>query len=124
MAGASGTLPRTPIANTTKTIDKSFFEDPDWGECCEPILLSPTHPNADVVEIPGYTLVYCYGSCPKIYRVYKGESMLGLVFQHITHWTTEVNEQQYAKPLNAAVALDDFLRAASMTRTIDKNIAA
>lgn len=106
------------------TTNMSFLKDPDWGECCEPMLLSPTHPNAELIQISDYTLVYCYGTCPKIYRVYKGESMLGLVFQHITHWSNEINEQQYTKPLNAAVALDDFLLAASMTRTIDENIAA
>ncbi|MBW4564529.1 MAG: hypothetical protein KME32_26030 [Mojavia pulchra JT2-VF2] len=101
----------------------SFLQDPDWGECCELILLSPNHPNAELIEISGYTLVYCNGVCPKIYRVYKCESMLGLVFQHITHWTNEVDEKQYAKPLNAAVALDDFLNTASMAKT-DGNIAA
>ncbi|WP_157374159.1 hypothetical protein [Nostoc sp. PCC 7107] len=44
--------------------------------------------------------------------------MLGLVFQHITYWTTEVDEKQYVKPLNAAVALDNFLFAASDNKTI------
>jgi hypothetical protein len=120
----------SPIANTTKTIDKSwhkitmsFFEDPDWGECCEPMLLSPTHPNAELIQIPGYTLVYCYGACPKIYRVYKGESMLGLVFQHITYWSNEVNNNQYAKPLNAVMVLDDVFLAASIDKITDENIA-
>ncbi|BBD63266.1 hypothetical protein NIES2109_61160 (plasmid) [Nostoc sp. HK-01] len=104
------------------TANMSFFQDPDWGECCEPILLPPTHPNAELIEISGYTLVYCSGACPKIYRVYKGESMLGLVFQHIMYWTNEVDENQYTKPLNAAVALDDS--AASMAKATDENIAA
>lgn len=102
----------------------SFLQDPDWGDCCEPILLSPNHPNAELIEIPGYTLVYCNGACPKIYRVYKGESMLGLVFQHLTHWSSGIDEIRYAKPLNAAMALDDFLLAASMTKTTDENLAA
>ncbi|MBD2458324.1 hypothetical protein H6G80_30185 [Nostoc sp. FACHB-87] len=102
----------------------SFLQDPDWGECCKPILLSPTHPNAELIKISGYTLVYCSGACPKIYRVYKGESMLGLVFQHLTHWSSGVDQIRYAKPLNAVVALDDFLLAASMTKTTDENIAA
>ncbi|MBD2480355.1 hypothetical protein [Anabaena sp. FACHB-83] len=93
----------------------SFLQDPDWGECCEPILLSPSNPNAELIEISGYTLVYCSGACPKIYRVYKRESMLGLVFEHLTHWTNEIDEKQYAKPFNAAVALDDFFLVASMT---------
>lgn len=48
--------------------------------------------------------------------------MLGLVFQHITHWANEVDEKQYTKPLNAAVALHDFLSAASIAD--DKTIAA
>ncbi|MBD2458871.1 hypothetical protein H6G80_33055 [Nostoc sp. FACHB-87] len=101
----------------------SFHQEADWGECCEKILLPPTHPNAEVIEIPGYKLVYCNGACPKNYRVYKGESMLGLVFQYITHWSNEIDNEQYAKPLNAVVALDDFL-AASMTITTDESIAA
>src|SRR5690242_18485239 len=100
----------------------SFLQEPDWGECCEPILLSPTHPNAELIEISGYTLVYCSGACPKIYRVYKGESILGLVFQHIIYWTNEIDQKQYTQPLNAAVALDEFILAASMAN--NENIAA
>ncbi|MFN6565298.1 MAG: hypothetical protein RMY28_036605 [Nostoc sp. ChiSLP01] len=102
----------------------SILQNPNWGECCEKTLLPPTDPNAELIEIPGYTLVYCNGACPKIYRVYKSKSMLGLVFQHITHWTNEVDEKQYTKPLNAVIALDDFLLAASMTNITNENIAA
>ncbi|MCC5640457.1 hypothetical protein LC593_32445 [Nostoc sp. CHAB 5844] len=100
----------------------SFLQDPDWGDCCEPILLSQTHPNAELIEISGYTLVYCKGVCPRIYRVYKDDSMLGLVFQHLTHWSSGVDQIRYTKPLNAVLALDGFLFAASMAD--NKTIAA
>ncbi|MBH8573046.1 hypothetical protein I8752_08465 [Nostocaceae cyanobacterium CENA369] len=110
------------MAHITKTMP--FLQDPDWGECCEKILLPPTDPNAEVIDIPGYTLVYCNGACPKNYRVYKADSMIGLVFQHLTHWSNEVDEIRYAQPLSAAMALDDFCKAASMTKAADKSIAA
>ncbi|MBE9210639.1 hypothetical protein IQ244_29880 [Nostoc sp. LEGE 06077] len=106
------------------TANMSFFQEPDWGDCCEKILLPPTHPNAEVIEIPGYKLVYCNGACPRNYRVYKGESMLGLIFQHIAHWSSGIDEIRYAQPLNAVIALDDFLLAASMANKTDENIAA
>jgi hypothetical protein len=102
----------------------SFLQEPNWGERCEPILLPPNHPNAEVIEIPGYTLVYCSGACPRIYRIYKDKSMLGLVFEHLTYWSNEIDNQQYVKPLNAVMALDDFLLAANMTKATDENIAA
>ncbi|MFN6569180.1 hypothetical protein [Dendronalium sp. ChiSLP03b] len=100
------------------------LQDPDWGECSEKILLSPTDPNAEVIDIPGYTLVYCNGVCPKNYRVYKADSMIGLVFQHLTHWSNSVDSLRYTQPLNAVMALDEFLFAASMTKAADKSIAA
>ncbi|MBD2452277.1 hypothetical protein H6G76_35290 [Nostoc sp. FACHB-152] len=50
--------------------------------------------------------------------------MLGLVFEHLTHWSNEIDNQQYAEPLNAVVALDDFFLAASLSNANDKNIAA
>jgi hypothetical protein len=34
--------------------------------------------------------------------------MLGLVFQHITHWANEVDEIRYAKPGDAVVGLEDY----------------
>ena len=37
----------------------------------EKILLPPTYPNAEVMEILGYKLVYADGACPRTYRVYK-----------------------------------------------------
>ncbi|MBD2473179.1 hypothetical protein [Nostoc sp. FACHB-145] len=88
------------------------------------MLLPPTDSNAEVIEILDYKLVYCNGVCPRRYRVYKADSMLGLVFEHLTHWSNEIDNQQYAEPLNAVVALDDFLKAASLAKASDENIAA
>ncbi|MEA5508028.1 hypothetical protein VB735_34085 [Halotia wernerae UHCC 0503] len=95
----------------------------DWGECCEKILLPPTNPNAEIVQISGYKLVYVNGACPRIYRVYKTDSMIGLVFQHITYWSNEVDKIQYAKPLNAVIGLDDFMKLAGKSRA-SKSLAA
>ncbi len=93
---------------------------PDWDEHCEKTLLPPTDPNAEIIEISVYKLVYCNGACPKYYRVYKAGSMLGLVFQHISHWSNEVDEIHYTQPLNAVIALEDFPK----TTSIDKTVAA
>lgn len=73
------------------------------------ILLPPTDPNAEVTEIPGYKLVYVNGACPRVYRVYKAHSMIGVIFQHITHWSNGVDQIRYAQSLDAAVGLDDFM---------------
>ncbi|RCJ40897.1 hypothetical protein A6770_37110 [Nostoc minutum NIES-26] len=110
------------MAHITTTMPS--LKDPDWGDCCEKILLPPDDPNAEVIDIPGYKLVYCNGACPKNYRVYKGDSMLGLVFQHLTHWSNEVDEIRYTQPLNAAMALDEFLKLATVSKAADKSIAA
>lgn len=75
----------------------------------EKILLPPTDPNAEVMEIPGYKLVYVNGACPRTYRVYKGHSMLGVIFQHITHWSNEVDKIRYVEPVDAAAGLDEFM---------------
>ncbi|MFN6540404.1 MAG: hypothetical protein RM021_029215 [Nostoc sp. EkiNYC01] len=96
------------------------LKTPDWDEHCEKILLPPTDPNAEIIKISIYKLVYCNGACPKNYRVYKADSMLGLVFQHITHWSNEVDEIHYTQPLNAVMALENFLK----TTSIDKTVAA
>lgn len=77
-------------------------------ESQDKILLPPTDPHAEVLNISGYKLVYVKGACPKVYRVYKDDSMLGLVFQHITHWANEVDEIRYAEPRDAVVGLDNF----------------
>ncbi|ODG99883.1 hypothetical protein A4S05_35715 [Nostoc sp. KVJ20] len=102
------------------TITTPSVKTPDWDEHGEKILLPPTDANAQVIEISVYKLVYCNGACPKNYRVYKAGSMLGLVFQHITHWSNEVDEIRYPQPLNAVIALENFLK----TTSIDKTVAA
>ncbi|BBD70733.1 hypothetical protein NIES4072_70990 [Nostoc commune NIES-4072] len=78
----------------------------------EKILLPPTDLNAEVMEIPGYKLVYVNGACPRNYRVYKGDSMIGLIFQHITHWSNAVDKIRYAKSVDAAAGLDEFMTMA------------
>ncbi|MEH1910631.1 MAG: hypothetical protein V7K95_23730 [Nostoc sp.] len=75
----------------------------------EKILLPPTDPNAEVQEIPGYKLVYVGGACPRNYRVYKAHLMIGVIFQHITHWSNAVDKIRYAEPIDAAVRLDEFM---------------
>ncbi|MEA5503916.1 hypothetical protein VB735_12500 [Halotia wernerae UHCC 0503] len=77
-------------------------------ESQDKILLPPTDPDAEVFEVSGYKLVDVKGACPKVYRVYRDDSMVGLVFQHLTHWANEVDEIRYAKPRDAVVGLEDF----------------
>ncbi|MEA5603203.1 hypothetical protein [Nostoc sp. UHCC 0252] len=48
--------------------------------------------------------------------MYRDDSMLGLVFQHITHWANEVDEIRYAKPRDAVVGLESFVKAADKPR--------
>lgn len=82
----------------------------------EKIFLPPTDPNAEVMEIPGYKLVYVNGACPRNYRVYKGDSMIGVIFQHITHWSNGVDSLRYAEPVDAAVGLDQFMKVARVSK--------
>ncbi|MEH2283502.1 MAG: hypothetical protein V7K90_19580 [Nostoc sp.] len=35
--------------------------------------------------------------------------MIGVIFQHITHWSNAVDKIRYAESLDAAVGLDDFM---------------
>ncbi|MCC5666960.1 hypothetical protein LC653_24485 [Nostoc sp. CHAB 5784] len=86
-------------------------------EPTEKILLPPTDPNAEVMEISGYKLVYVGGACPRNYRVYKAHSMIGVIFQHINHWSNGVDSLRYAKPVDAAVGLDEFLNVARIVTT-------
>ncbi|QFS52010.1 hypothetical protein [Nostoc sphaeroides] len=85
------------------------LQEADWDESPEKILLPPTDPNAEVTEIPGYKLVYVNGGCPRNYRVYKADSMIGVIFQHLTHWSNGVDSLRYAEALDAAVGLDEFM---------------
>lgn len=81
----------------------------------EKILLPPTDPNAEVMEIPGYKLVYVNGACPRNYRVYKADCMIGVIFQYITHWSNGVDSLRYAESVDAAVGLDDFMKMAGVS---------
>jgi hypothetical protein len=92
---------------TTLSLQQTELE-----ESFDKILLSPTDPNAEVMEILGYKLVYVNGACPRTYRVYKGDSMLGVIFQYITHWSNGVDSLRYAESVDAAVGLDQFMKVA------------
>ncbi|WP_341531406.1 hypothetical protein WKK05_37480 (plasmid) [Nostoc sp. UHCC 0302] len=107
------------MANTTPGLQVAGFD-----ESLEKILLPPTDPNADIIEIPGYILVYFNGACPRVYRVYIAHSMLGVIFQHLTHWSNAVDQIRYAQALDAAIGLDDFMKVAGKSRAVDKPLAA
>jgi hypothetical protein len=96
---------------TTFSFQEAQSDDPR-----EKILLPPTDPNAEVIEILGYNLVYVNGPCPRNYRVYKADSMIGVIFQHITHWSNGVDSLRYAEPIDAAVGLDDFMKVARVSK--------
>lgn len=96
---------------TTFSLQEAQFE-----ESLDKILLPPTDPNAEVMEIPGYKLVYVNGACPRNYRVYKADSMIGVIFQHLTHWSNGVDSLRYAEALDAAVGLDDFMNVAKVSK--------
>ncbi|WP_175586782.1 hypothetical protein [Nostoc sp. UIC 10630] len=94
------------------TINSFSLKEAQFDNSQEKILLSPTDPNAEVQEIPGYKLVYADGACPRNYRVYKGDSMIGVIFQYITHWSNGVDSLRYAQAEEAAVGLDEFMKVA------------
>ncbi len=85
-------------------------------ESLDKILLPPTDPNAEVMEISLYKLVYVGGACPRNYRVYKADSMIGVIFQHINHWSNGMDSLRYAEPIDAAVGLDEFLNVAKVSK--------
>ncbi|MBD2531926.1 hypothetical protein H6G97_20985 [Nostoc flagelliforme FACHB-838] len=92
------------------------LSEPGLDDCQQKILLLPTDPNAEVMEIPGYKLVYVNGACPRNYRVYKADSMIGVIFQHITHWSNGVDSLRYSESVDAAVGLDKFLNVARVSK--------
>ena len=102
---------------TTLSLQEAQLDD-----STEKILLSPTDPNAEVQEIPGYKLVYADGACPRNYRVYKGDSMIGVIFQHITHWSNAVDKIRYAEPVDAAVGLDNFMKVARVSKATTEQL--
>ncbi|WP_373527146.1 hypothetical protein [Nostoc sp.] len=104
---------------TQSTASNPALLDPGLDGCQEKTLLPPTDPNAEVIEIPGYKLVYVNGACPRVYRVYKAHSMIGVIFQHITHWSNAVDKIKYAEPLDATVGLHDFMKMAGKSRAIN-----
>lgn len=92
------------------------LQEAQLDELTEKILLPPTDPNAEVQEISDYKLVYVDGACPRTYRVYKADSMIGVIFQHITHWSNAVDKIRYAEPIDAAVGLDEFFNVARISK--------
>ncbi|MEJ6485247.1 hypothetical protein N0Y54_28710 [Nostoc punctiforme UO1] len=98
------------------------LQQTELEESLEKILLPPTDPNAEVQEIPGYKLVYADGACPRNYRVYKGDSMIGVIFQHITHWSNGVDSLRYAKSVDAAVGLDNFMKVARVSKATTEQL--
>ncbi|MBC1221285.1 hypothetical protein GNF10_23635 [Nostoc sp. UCD121] len=106
-----------PNHHATQTMITTLsFQEAQLDESTEKILLPPTDPNAEVQEIPGYKLVYADGACPRNYRVYKGDSMIGVIFQYITHWSNGVDSLRYTEPVDAAVGLDDFMKVARVLK--------
>ncbi|MBE8969117.1 hypothetical protein IQ277_23705 [Nostocales cyanobacterium LEGE 12452] len=102
----------------TQTMITTFsLQQTQLEESLDKILLPPTDPSAEVIEISGYKLVYVNGACPRNYRVYKADSMIGVIFQHITHWSNGVDSLRYAEPVDAAVGLDEFLNVARILTT-------
>ncbi len=99
------------------TIITDSLQEAGLDESPEKIFLSATDPNAEVIEISGYKLVYVNGACPRNYRVYKADSMIGVLFQYITHWLNGVDSLRYAEPVDAAVGLDEFMNVARILTT-------
>lgn len=62
------------------------------------------------VEVGEYKLTWV-SSEPnvKTYRCYKGDSMLGVIFQHSTHWSNSVDGLKHFEAIDAAVCLDRFM---------------
>lgn len=98
------------------------LQQADWDESPEKILLPPTDPDAEVQEISPYKLVYVNGACPKTYRVYTDDSMLGVIFQYITHWSNGVDSLRYAEPVDAAVGLEEFMNVASVSKATTEQL--
>ncbi len=42
--------------------------------------------------------------------------MIGVIFQHITHWSNGVDSLRYAESVDAAVGLDEFLKVANVSK--------
>ncbi|MBH8554974.1 hypothetical protein I8751_22015 [Nostocaceae cyanobacterium CENA357] len=87
-----------PYCAANKRLPKNWEEESE-----DKILLPPTDPHAEVLDVSGYKLVYVKGACPRIYRVYRNDSMLGVVFQHLNHWANDIDKIRYAKPRDAVV---------------------
>ncbi|MCC5654503.1 hypothetical protein LC609_32935 [Nostoc sp. XA013] len=102
---------------TRNMISPLSLQQTQLEESLDKILLPPTDPNAEVMEISVYKVVYVGGACPRNYRVYKADSMIGVIFQHITHWSNGVDSLRYAESVDAVVGLDKFLNVARILTT-------
>ncbi|MBD2520441.1 hypothetical protein H6G93_36985 [Nostoc sp. FACHB-973] len=106
-----------PNYDTQTMITTFSLQEAQFEESLDKILLPPTDSNAEVQEIPGFKLVYVNGACPRNYRVYKAHSMIGVIFQHLTHWSNGMDSLRYAEPVDAAVGLDQFMKVARVSTT-------
>ncbi len=104
------------------TINSFSLKEAQFDNSQEKILLSPTDPKAEVQEIPGYKLVYVDGACPRNYRVYKADSMIGVIFQYITHWSNAVDQIRYAESVDAAVGLDNFMKVVRVSKATTEQL--
>ncbi|WP_392530111.1 hypothetical protein [Nostoc sp. C117] len=111
-----------PNHDTQTMITTFSLQEAQFEESVDKILLPPTDPNAEVQEILGYKLVYVGGACPRTYRVYTDDFMIGVIFQHITHWSNAVDKIRYAEPVDAAVGLDNFMKVAGVSKATTEQL--
>ncbi|AUB42145.1 Pyruvate:ferredoxin oxidoreductase and related 2-oxoacid:ferredoxin oxidoreductases, beta subunit [Nostoc flagelliforme CCNUN1] len=48
--------------------------------------------------------------------------MIGVIFQHINHWSNGVDSLRYTEPIDAAVGLDEFLNGARISKTATEQL--
>lgn len=72
------------------------------------------HQQKQTIQIADYKLVFCDDEVFRTWRCFYGRSLLGLLFEHPTHWSNGVDRIRYAFPLDAAVGLDDFMKVARL----------
>ncbi|MCC5640744.1 hypothetical protein LC593_33945 [Nostoc sp. CHAB 5844] len=71
--------------------------------------------NVNTLEFDEYRL-HCVGGEPLTWRCFQGIRFIGLVFEHLTHWSNAVDNIRHQEPLTAVIALDEFMQAAGVIR--------